>query len=145
MTRQTEDGNERGAKITPAMWIAIIGLIGTIIAGLLSSPLLPILLGNRPAGDAPSIQIEGPDRAVVGEKTYYTFISKNAVRAVWSIGGFSTDGDAVIEPLEPSHQIFVEPTDPERVGSRFTLAVTVYQADGDSATATKEFEVVDKP
>jgi len=144
MAKATGEEGENGRKITPAMWIAIIGLIGTIIAGLLSSPLLPILFGGRAADHAPSVRIEGPNRAVLGEKTYYTFISKNAVRAIWSIGGFSSEGNTAIEPLDPSHQIFVEPSNPERLGSKFTLAVTVYQEDGESATATKDFMVVEK-
>ena len=99
---------------------------------------------DRPASDAPTIKIEGPDRAPLGEKTYYTFISKNAVRGEWSIGGFSDDGTTQMDPMAPSYQIYVEPSNAARVGDRFTLAVTVYQADGSSATATKEFMVVEK-
>ena len=144
MTKQTEDGTETVGKIPTALLIAIIGLIGTLIAGLLSSPLLPILLGSKPASDTPSIQIVGPDQAPLNEKTYYTLISKNAVRAEWSIGGFSNGGSTVIEPLPGSYQIFVEPSNINRAGERFTLAVTVYQENGESATATKEFVIIKK-
>ncbi len=144
MAGPSEDGSEARGKISPAMWIAIIGLIGTIVAALLSSPLLPVLLSGRPASDAPTVKIEGPDRAPLGAKTYFTIVSKNAVRAEWSIGGFSTDSGNLVDPLPPSHQIFVEPSNAARVGDRFTLAVTVYKADGESATATKEFMVVEK-
>jgi hypothetical protein len=125
--------------------IAIIGLIGTLIAGLLSSPLLPILLGGgKPASDAPSITIVGPDQAPLRDKTYYTLISKNAVRAEWSIGGFSNGENTSIEPLPGSYQIFVEPSNDQREGDRFTLVVTVYHENGESATATKEFVIVKK-
>ena len=69
MTKQTEDGTETVGKIPTALLIAIIGLIGTLIAGLLASPLLPILLGGgKPASDAPSIQIVGPDQAPLNRK-----------------------------------------------------------------------------
>ena len=50
----------------------------------------------------------------------------------------------MIEPLPDSYQIFVEPSNANRAGERFTLVVTVYQENGESATATKEFVIIKK-
>lgn len=88
-----------------------------------------------------SIEIHGPDTAPLGKTTYYTLISQNAIRAEWSIGGFS-DEIFVVDPLPPSHQIYVEPTNRERLGEPFIIAVTVYNENGNSATATKQFTIV---
>ncbi|MEZ4768844.1 MAG: hypothetical protein R2844_10525 [Caldilineales bacterium] len=88
------------------------------------------------------MEIEGPLTAPLGQQTYYTFVSKNAVRAVWSIGGFGDNQQVEVDPLAPSHQIYVAPSDASRIGDSFTIAVTVYGADGLSATATRSFQVV---
>jgi hypothetical protein len=53
-----------------------------------------------------------------------------------------TNEPIVIDPLPPSHEIFVKPTNPTRVGSSFTIVVTVYGADGQTAQATRQFLVV---
>jgi hypothetical protein len=91
---------------------------------------------------APKVAIEGPPAAHLGRTTYFTILSQNAVRATWSIGGFQDNKVFSVEPLGPSHQIYVEPTDPTRVGAPFTLSVTVYAADGKSASTTKRFLVI---
>jgi hypothetical protein len=39
----------------------------------------------------------------------------------------------------------VEPTNKARIGDLFTIVVTVYSAEGQSATATKDFLVVAEP
>lgn len=138
----------------PTVVVALLGLIGTIIAGLLASPLLPVLIARpTPAAPtavvaspvsaltAPAVEITGPDTAPLGQKTYFTILSRNALRAEWSVGGFGQNQALVVDPLGPSHQIFVEPTDATRVGERFVIAVTVYAADGQTATAAWPFVV----
>lgn len=86
-----------------------------------------------------SVTIEGPATAPLGQTTYYRFVSAGALRGEWSIGGF-TSAPVVVDPLQPVHEIYVEPSDPERVGDRFT--VTVYGASGRSASSSKSFVVV---
>lgn len=97
-----------------------------------------------PAAPAPSVEIDGPVVAPLGERTYFTIISQNAVRAVWSVGGFGDNEPFEVDRLAPSHQIFVEPTDSTRVGDRFTIVVTVYNAGSQPAIAQHEFQVTDK-
>lgn len=89
----------------------------------------------------PTVEIEGPPTAPLEQCTYYTIISQNAVRGRWSIGGFRNE-PVVVEPLGPSHQIFVQPKDASRVGDSFTIVVTVYNDKGQSVTARKQFQVV---
>src|SRR5690242_7810780 len=64
---------------------------------------------------APTVAIEGPASAHLGKTTYFTILSQNAVRATWSIGGFQDNRIFSVEPLGPSYQIYVEPTDLARV------------------------------
>ncbi|MGB3787969.1 MAG: TIR domain-containing protein [Phormidesmis sp.] len=87
-----------------------------------------------------SISIEGADSVLLGKTAYYTVISQNAVRGVWSIGGFQNE-PIDVDPLDPSHQIFIEPTDATRVGETFTIAFTAYDASGKSEIAIKRFTV----
>jgi hypothetical protein len=140
----TSEAKEPKEKLSPIVVAALIGLVGTIIAALLVSPLLsrggdgP---NDNPTVIVPAVSIDGPTTAPLGQQTYFTLLSENAVRAEWSIGGF-TDGPVVVDPLPPSHEIFVEPTNAARVGNSFTIAVTVYSADGQTAQATRQFLVV---
>lgn len=127
------------------IWIALIGAVATIAVAVVTG-MFGLLGSNQSAPaavqPAPSVQLEGPLTAPLGEKTYFTLVSQQATRAEWSIGGFG-DGDIVqIQPLPPSHQIWIEPTDRTRVGDTFTLVVTVFGSDGQSATASKSFQVV---
>jgi hypothetical protein len=92
---------------------------------------------------APSVEIDGPVEAPLGQETYFTIVSENAERAEWSIGGFAGNDVFSVDPLPDSHQIYIEPTDAARVGDRFTLVVTVFGAAGETSTARHEFEVVD--
>lgn len=94
--------------------------------------------------DEVAVSIEGPETAPLGMKTYYTIISRNAVRGEWGIGGFRNE-PVVVEPLGPSHQIFVEPTDAARVGHVFTVAFTAIGAHGRQARATRQFVVTPEP
>jgi hypothetical protein len=95
---------------------------------------------DRESLPEPSIEIEGPPRAVLGRTTYYTVYSQNAVRGVWSIGGFQND-PVEVNPLGPSHQIFVEPTDATRIGDNFAIVFTAYDTHGRTVTAKKRFMV----
>ena len=88
----------------------------------------------------PSVEIRGPATAPLGSTTYFTVISENAIRGAWSIGGFTKEPVSV-DPLGPSHQIFVEPTDTGRVGHSFTIVFTVYSPSGDTVSTEKSFIV----
>jgi hypothetical protein len=118
--------------------IALLGLVVTLLVAV-----LPFALER---GDAtktgPQVTVEGPDAAKVGERAYFTIVSQGASRAEWSIGGFADGEIFKVDPLPPSHSIYIEPTNAGRAGESFTLAVTVYAEDGASALATKKFVVV---
>ncbi len=122
-----------------------IALLGITISAAIA--LVPFLSTNlsvprpTPPPSLPTLEIDGPDVAPLGQKTYFTLTSQNATRAEWSIGGFGDDEPFVVDPLSSSHQIYVEPTDASRVGDSFVIAVTVYDASGQSAGATKRFVV----
>jgi Putative serine esterase (DUF676) len=88
-----------------------------------------------------SVSIEGSTSTPLGKITYYTIISQNAISGVWSIGGFQNE-PVEVNPLGPSHKIYVEPTNTTLVGESFIIAFTAYSASGESATATKRFLVV---
>jgi hypothetical protein len=122
-----------------------IALLGIVISTAIA--LIPLASSSQPAPTAtpghpsPSVVIEGPDAAPLGQKTYFTLTSQNAVRAEWSIGGFGDGKPFVVDPLRNSHQIYVEPTDATRIGDSFVIAVTVYAAGGQAAGATKRFVI----
>jgi hypothetical protein len=84
------EAKEPREKLSPIVVAALIGLVGTVIAALLGSGLLtrdrsdnP---GDSPAASVPAISIDGPATAPLGQTTYFTLLSQNAVRAEWSIG-----------------------------------------------------------
>ena len=134
--------------------IALLGAGATVLAALISgffgliqppSPgpvLAPPANATTAPVPTPSVAIEGPLTAPLGEQTYYTILSSDAQRAEWSIGGFGDNATYVVEPLSASHQIYVEPTNASRVGETFIIVVTVYGREGQSATATRVFEVI---
>jgi hypothetical protein len=133
--------------LTTPVIIALIGAAATILAALLTGffglarrdapPAVPAV---APAS-APTVTLEGPAAAPLGELTFFTIISSNAERAVWSIGGFNNNERIEITPLSPSHQIQIEPTDADRVGDTFALVVTVYDSAGTTATASRPFVI----
>lgn len=88
-----------------------------------------------------SVKIEGSTSAPLSKITYYTVTSQNAIRGVWSVGGFQNE-PIDVNPLDPSHQIFIEPTNKERIGESFTIVFTAYDVSGKSATAIKFFTVI---
>jgi len=53
MRRQSRKNTDAGKRIDPMIIVALIGLIGTIIAALLASPLLERLLSADPANADP--------------------------------------------------------------------------------------------
>jgi hypothetical protein len=136
--------NEQGhwnAQIIAALIAAGATLLTAVIAGVFG--LLQLRAANAPAS-APSapalaVEIDGPAEAPLGEQTYFTILSETAVRAEWAIAGFGRDE---INPFRQADQIFVQPTDDTQVGESFTLLVTVYDADGNQATARHRFEIV---
>lgn len=90
----------------------------------------------------PTVEIDGPATIPLGKNSYFTITSTNAERAEWSVGGFANNKTFKVEPLAPSHQIFIEPTDATRVGDSFTLVVTVFDKQGTSASAKQQIQVV---
>lgn len=154
---QPLDGPTRAALIGAAATVlvaVITGLFGLAQAGYFGgrepAPVAlpsPTALASPTAEEAsaplrPTVRVEGATAAPLDERTFFTIVSENAVRAEWSIGGF-VDEPVVVEPLNPSHEIFVEPTNAERAGDSFTLVVIVYDEDGQAARAEHRFEVVD--
>ncbi len=146
---------------SPEVRIALIGAAATIavaviagIFGIIQSnsfrqqppAVAPITAPAQVTATSPTsqvtVEIDGPPTAPLGKPTYFTFISQDAVRAVWSIGGFGNNEQFEVDPLLPSHQVFVEPSDASRVGDSFTIVVTVFGADGQSASTKKSFQVV---
>lgn len=129
----------RNKSFAPSDAIALLGLIVTLLVAI-----LPFALNRdeAPAAPGPTVSIEGPDSARVGQRTYFTLVSSGATKAEWSIGGFAGGQVFTVDPLPPSYSIYVDPTDPSRVGESFTLAVTVVAADGKTANATKRFVLV---
>jgi len=127
--------------------LALIGAGATIAAAVIagamawfpgrSEPVAPPV----PMPTAPitlSVEIDGPDEAPLNEATYFTIISEEASRVEWAIAGF---GEDTINPFSQTEQIFVEPIDAGRVGEWFTLVVTAYDADGESAGARHRFRL----
>ena len=130
------------------IWIALIGAAATVAVALITG-YFGLLSSDRrsptpapAAAAAPSVTIDGPLTAPLGQRTFFTIVSQNAVRAEWSAGGFGDGRSIEVQPLPPSHQIWIEPTDSSRVGDSFTLVVTVFGADGQRATAQRQFQVV---
>ena len=102
---------------------------------------------SKPSGrsdeNIPSVIIEGPPSIPFGQTTYFTILTENAVRGVWSIGGF-TDEPVDVDPLGASHQIYVEPTEKSRIDDKFTIIFTAYSSSGKEARAKKTFLVTSK-
>ena len=140
-------------NMTPIV-VAGIGCTGTIVAALIPSLFglatywmneskRPVNPGpSAPARSAPAfpltVTIDGPPQVMLAKKTYYTIASSHAERLVWSIGGYAFDGDNQVEPVSPLHQIWIEPTDAERIGDTFTIRATVYDAAGKAVTVEKD-------
>jgi hypothetical protein len=126
--------------------LAIIGAGATIMAALIAG--LPALLSNRavPSPEsavAPdpiefSVDIDGPVAAPLGQPTYFIITSEQASRVEWAIAGFGNDE---IIPFRQTDQIFVSPSDPNRVGEWFTLVVTAFNPDGETAGARHRFQI----
>jgi hypothetical protein len=132
---------KKSKKIPTTVLIALIGLIGTIVTAVLSSPVVANLLSPKKL-PPPTVEIVGPETVPFGKATYYTIVSTGAVRGEWSVGGFENNELFIVDPLPPSHQIYVQPTDNDRIGGVFIIAVTVYNKNGDIAKATKQFTIV---
>lgn len=90
------------------------------------------------ARTAVAAEIDGPSAAPLGTRTYFTIISPSARRVEWGIAGF---GAGTFDDFAQTEQIYVEPTDPERVGDEFVLVVTAYDAAGSQATTRHTFVI----
>ncbi len=139
--------NEQGhwnPQIIAALIAAGATLLTALIAGVFG--LIQLRAANAPA-DAPpalplAVEIEGPAEAPLGQETYFTIISENAIRVEWAVAGFGRDE---INPFRQTDQIFVQPTDAEQVGESFTLLVTVYDADDNQASTRHSFAIAPAP
>ena len=131
--------------------VALIGATATVLAALLAG-YFGLVNRNQQPSTAPataptsalSVTIDGPTMAPLSELTYFNIISTNATRAEWSIGGFNNNETTEVDPLAPSHQIQIEPTDQSRVGDSFTLVVTVFDENGATANTSHAFQVTDE-
>jgi len=111
-----------------------------------STPTDPAPAGEAPtepntadaARSAVAVEIDGPSAAPLGTRTYFTIISPSARSVTWAIGGF---GSGTFDDFAQTDQVYVEPTDPERVGDEFVLVVTGYDAAGSEATTRHTFVV----
>lgn len=130
--------------------VATIGATATLLTALIAGIFgLIQLQASRNTLPPPTatitpplvVEIEGPPEVPLNEESYFTILSDGAVRAEWSIPDFGSDD---INPFRQVDQIFVRPVDGERVGDSFTLAVTVYDAVGNRATARHRFQVVEE-
>ncbi len=143
--------NEEG-ELNVQVVVAIIGALATLSAALIAGVFgLIQMRSNTTAAPTASVrptaaptvmefyvEIEGSPTAPLGERTYFTIISPEAVRVEWTIPDFGRDD---INPFRQADQIFVEPADDGRVGDTFTLLVTAYDDAGNTATARHEFEI----
>lgn len=116
-------------------------LTPVLISGQASTPSASPPPESSTAAPPITLSITGPAEIPLGQKAYFTILSHRASRGVWSIGGFNNNQPFEVNPLSPSHQIYIEPTDAGRVGDGFTLVFTAYDAQGNSAMATKDFSV----
>ncbi len=126
------------ATLSAALIAGIFGLI-QMRANAAQPPAAPVLPTAATAEAEFSVQIEGPHSAALDQRTYFTIISPDAGRVEWTIPDFGRDD---INPFRQADQIFVEPADARRVGDTFTLLVTAYDAEGNTATARHDFEIV---
>lgn len=90
--------------------------------------------------NALEVSIDGPEVVPLKKKTYFTIHSRNAVKARWSIAGF-TNGWVPVDPMVDGHQIYVEPTDRSRAGDSFTLVFVVLDESGQSREIRKKFRI----
>ena len=135
-------------EVNTQVTVAFIGASATLLTAIIAGVFGLIQLQASRATPPPltatpiprlAVEIEGPAEVPLNQETYFTILSDDAVRAEWSIPDFGSDD---INPFRQVDQIFVEPVDENRVGDSFTLAVTVYDAAGNRATARHRFEIV---
>ena len=134
-------------EVNTQVVVAFIGASATLLTAIIAGIFGLVQLQASRAQPLPtattvpqlSVEIEGSTEAPLNEETYFTILSDTAVRAEWTITDFGSDD---INPFRQVDQIFVEPVDTARVGESFTLAVTVYDAAGNRATARHRFKIV---
>ena len=148
---QPPQPEQRTGALNTQIIVALIGASATVVAALLAGYFGLVNRNQQPPTSpataipttGPSVTIDGPTTAPLSELTYFNIISSNATRAEWSIGGFNDNKTTEVDPLAPSHQIQIEPTDQSRVGDSFTLVVTVFDENGATANTTHSFQVTD--
>lgn len=134
-------------EVNTQIVVAVIGAAATLLTALIAGAFGLIQLQASRASLPPTatpaallqVEIDGPTEAPLNQETYFTILSDAAVRAEWSIPDFGRDD---INPFRQVDQIFVQPVDAARVGDSFMLAVTVYDAAGNRATARHQFKIV---
>lgn len=143
-------------EVNAQVVVALIGATATLATALIAGifGLIQLRAGSAPppapatqpaptAVVAPQleVEIEGPDEAPLNQQTYFTIISNRAVRAEWTITNF---GSGDVDPFEQASQVYVEPKDSSRLGESFTMVVTVYDGDGNEASARHNFTLVEQ-
>jgi len=84
-------------------------------------------------------EVSCPLQIPLNQSVVCDITSYNATEGEWSIPRFGGSG---LEVVPGSNPIFIEPSDPDSVGSRYEITVVVRDGDGQSYTAMSEFEVV---
>ncbi len=140
------------ATVLAAVIAGVLGLLpfgsddGAPVAGVTTPTSSQTPAGQTPADPTPAaaptptvaLEIDGPSAAALGTRTYFTIISPSARTVEWSIAGFGT---GTFDDFVQTDQVYVEPTDPERVGDEFLLVVTAYDAAGSEATVRHAFVI----
>lgn len=130
--------------------VATIGATATLLTAIIAGifGLIQLQASRSPVASPThtplpqlAVEIEGPTEAPLNQETYFTILSDQAVRAEWSIPDFGSDD---MNPFRQVDQVFVQPVDASRVGDSFTLAVTVYDAAGNRATARHRFQIIEE-
>ena len=141
------------ATVLAAVIAGVLGLLpfgsddGAPVAGVTTPTSNETPANQTPADPTPAdpassaavaVEIDGPTAVPLGTRTYFTIISPSARTVEWAIAGF---GSGTFDDFAQTDQVYVEPTDPGRVGDEFVLMVTARDAAGSEATARHTFVV----
>lgn len=88
---------------------------------------------------APSVSIRCPGTIALNTSVTCDIVSSNATSGTWSLPGFFGGGLALSVP--GSNPIFINPTNPDVVGSTFTISATVQNSAGQTASTSASFTV----
>lgn len=131
-------------EINTQVVVALIGAAATLLTALIAGAFgLIQLQASRaePTAVPLAVEINGPAEVPLFTQRNFEIISDTAVRVEWTISGFGEDD---INPFRDVDTVWIEPTDPGRVGESFTLIVTAFDSANNSSTARHRFQVVEE-